>query len=153
MNISTNRSTNSNPSNSVKGIVFENNVQRAFSSFLPLKESFLDFMNLDNKFYYSEMVVKILSEKIGLNNLEPIDSFDFKLDEEKEDEIYVKNVSYKIKYKNNYLTLTHKIYKTETTIKLNDKPNCFDGYVWKLYKKEKIITLKIFNQCKMIINS
>ncbi len=110
-------------------------------------------MNLDNKFYYSEMVVKILSEKIGFNNLEPIDYFDFKPEEEKEDEIYLKNVSYEIKYKNKCLTLIHKFSETETIIRLNDKPCYIDGYVWKLYKIENIITLKIFNQCKMLFNS
>jgi hypothetical protein len=153
MIISTNRSTNSNPSNSIKGITFEKNVQSAFSSFLPLKEITLDFMKLDNKFYFSEMVVKILSEKLGLNNLEPIDSFDFTLDVEEEKEIFLKNDrSYLIKYKNNCLTLTNKFYKTETIIKLKDKPCNFDGYVWKINIREKIITLKVFNECKILNN-
>ena len=50
------------------------------------------------------------------------------------------------------MTLTNKFYKTETIIKLKDKPCNFDGYVWKINIREKIITLKVFNECKILNN-
>ena len=152
MNISTNRSTNSNPSNSVKGKVFEKNVQSAFSSYLPLKDIVFDFTNQEYKFYFCEIVVKILSEKIGLKNLEPIYSYQFRIDQEKEDEIYINNVSFLIKFQKNSLTLIQKNYNSETIININHKPIYICGYVWKLRKEEKFISLNIFDECKIILH-